>query len=57
MALKYALFDYIDPENNYIVTGRNVGLKLFSRKLSVSLHQKGLQLSYHLFYINLNVFV
>ena len=30
------------------ITSRNVGLKLFSRKLSVSLDQKGLQLRCHL---------
>ena len=32
------------------ITSRNVGQKLFSRKLSVSLDQKGLQLSCHLFW-------
>ena len=33
-----------------IITSRDVELKLFSRKLSVSLDQKGLQLSCHLFW-------
>ena len=38
------MFDHIDPENNLIYHWRSVGLKLFSRKVSVSLHLDGWQL-------------